>query len=135
MGLFSGRRPNDLGVSGGKLKACPNKPNCVNSQASPGSSHFIAPLHYTGDAARAWHALHTVISGMQRVAVINDRPDYLYAEFTTRSMGFVDDTEFYLDPAGQVIHARSASRLGYRDFNVNRERIEAIRARFAAALA
>jgi uncharacterized protein (DUF1499 family) len=135
MGLFSGRRPDNLGVSSGKLKACPNKPNCVNSQANPESSHFIAPLHYTGDATRAWQALYGVISGMERVAVIKHQPDYLYAEFTTRLMGFVDDTEFYLDPAGQVIHARSASRLGYRDFDVNRERVEAIRVGLAAALA
>ena len=45
-------------------------------------------------------------------------------------MRFVDDVEFRHDSAGQVIHVRSASRLGRRDFGVNRERIEAIRDRF-----
>jgi len=42
-------------------------------------------------------------------------------------MRFVDDTEFMLDTENKLIHLRSASRLGYRDFNVNRERLESIR--------
>ncbi|MEY2896226.1 MAG: hypothetical protein RL669_495, partial [Pseudomonadota bacterium] len=33
-------------------------------------------------------------------------------------------------PAEGVIHVRSASRLGRRDFGVNRERVEAIRAAY-----
>jgi uncharacterized protein (DUF1499 family) len=41
--------------------------------------------------------------------------------------------EFLLDPAARVIHVRSASRLGRRDFGTNRERIEAIRAALGAA--
>jgi uncharacterized protein (DUF1499 family) len=134
MGLFSGRRPQDLGVRDGGLKACPRKPNCVCSQAGSDPGHFIEPLHFAGDAAAAWKALHSAIAGMERVKIVSDEAQYLYAEFTTRLMGYVDDTEFYLDAGRHLIHVRSASRLGYRDFNVNRERIEAIRARFAAAL-
>lgn len=135
MGLFSGSRPADLGVNGGRLKACPNKPNCVCSQAAPDSSHYIAPLAFTADAGAAWQALHTALAGMKRVAVIKDEPGYLYAEFTTRLMGYVDDTEFYLAAGERAIQVRSSSRLGYRDFNVNRERIEAVRAAFNTALA
>lgn len=44
----------------------------------------------------------------------------------------MDDTEFQLDPSG-VIHVRSAARLGYSDLGVNRRRVEAIRAKLAAA--
>jgi uncharacterized protein (DUF1499 family) len=43
-------------------------------------------------------------------------------------MGFVDDVEFLHDPAKGVVHVRSASRLGRRDFGVNRERVERLRA-------
>ena len=46
-------------------------------------------------------------------------------------MGYVDDTEFYLDENAGVIQVRSASRLGSSDFGVNRERIESIRAKLA----
>jgi uncharacterized protein (DUF1499 family) len=48
-------------------------------------------------------------------------------------MGYVDDTEFYLDEKAGVIQVRSASRLGRSDFGVNRERIESIRAQLAQA--
>ena len=60
--------------------------------------------------------------------MIQDSPVYLYAEFKSAGLGFVDDVEFALDEKAGVIHVRSASRLGVRDFDVNRKRIEAIRA-------
>jgi uncharacterized protein (DUF1499 family) len=134
VGLFSGRRPSDLGVRDGKLKPCPNKPNCVCSQAIGDAGHFVEPLRFEGEAARAWQALHSAIAGMERVQIVNDEAQYLYAEFTTRLMGYVDDAEFFLDAPNRLIHVRSASRLGHSDFNVNRQRIEAVRSRFAAAL-
>ena len=68
---------------------------------------------------------------MPGAAVVEERPGYLYAEFTTRWLRFVDDVEFLLDEPTAMIHLRSASRLGRRDFGVNRERIETIRARMA----
>jgi uncharacterized protein (DUF1499 family) len=45
-------------------------------------------------------------------------------------MGFVDDVEFFLDEGANVIHVRSASRLGQSDLGVNRKRVETIRAKF-----
>lgn len=39
------------------------------------------------------------------------------------------DTEFWFDRSAGVVQVRSASRLGKRDFGVNRARVEAIRAR------
>ena len=50
---------------------------------------------------------------MPRTAIIESTDNYLYAEFTSKLMGFVDDVEFYLDPAESVIQVRSASRLGH----------------------
>lgn len=44
-------------------------------------------------------------------------------------MGYVDDVEFRLDAEANLIHVRSAARLGRRDFGVNRARLEAIRRR------
>jgi uncharacterized protein (DUF1499 family) len=38
---------------------------------------------------------------------------------------YVDDVEFLR--AGSVLHVRSASRLGRRDFGVNRGRVEKLR--------
>jgi uncharacterized protein (DUF1499 family) len=41
-------------------------------------------------------------------------------------MKYVDDAEFWFDPAAGVIQVRSASSLGSSDLGVNRERIEFI---------
>ena len=75
--------------------------------------------------------LKAIVDAMPRTRVIDSRGDYLYAEFSTPLMGFVDDVEFYCD--GKVIHVRSASRLGYSDLGVNCKRIEAIREAFGTA--
>ena len=70
---------------------------------------------------------------MPRTSIVEERADYLYAEFASRLLGFVDDVEFYFPPNERIIHVRSASRLGHSDFGVNRKRIEDIRAKLAAA--
>jgi uncharacterized protein (DUF1499 family) len=44
-------------------------------------------------------------------------------------MRFVDDVEIFFDEKAGLLHVRSASRLGRRDFGVNRARVEALRAR------
>jgi len=133
MGLFSGTRPDNLGVHDARLAPPKRTPNNVNSQIDRNADpqHYIEPLRYTGDAKQAWAALRRVVDGMQRVKVVKSEPNYLYAEFSTRLMGYVDDTEFCLDEKAGVIHVRSASRLGSGDFGVNRERIESIRAKLA----
>lgn len=130
MGLFSGSRPAHLGVKDGKLSPPAARPNNVSSQAEPAkdSAHYIAPLKVEGDPTRAFVRLKDILRTMERTTIVRDEPTYIHAEFSSKTMGFVDDGEFLLDAAARVIHVRSAARLGIRDFNVNRERIEAIRA-------
>jgi uncharacterized protein (DUF1499 family) len=53
-------------------------------------------------------------------------------EFRSLMLGFVDDVEFMVDEPQQLIHFRSASRVGYSDLGVNRQRMEEIRRRYAA---
>lgn len=106
----------------GKLAPCKRSPNCVSSQANPADAeHYIAPLHGTMEAVRA------AVRASPRATIIVDERDYLRAEFRTRLMRFVDDVEFYFD--GRVVHVRSCSRLGRRDFGVNRDRVETLRRR------
>ena len=136
MGLFSGSRPENLGVREGRLAPCKSTPNCVSSQADADkdAGHYIAPIRISGSAPDAWAALRSLLRSTPRVNIVADQDGYLYAEFASRTMGFVDDVEFLLDPKAGVIHARSASRLGSSDFGVNRDRIETIRGRVAAAV-
>jgi uncharacterized protein (DUF1499 family) len=132
---FSGNQPTNLGVKDGKLASCPNTPNCVNSQAPDGDAeHKIAPLAYKSAPSDLMAVLKSVITSMERTKIITETNDYLYVEFASALMGFVDDVEFYLDPStpGQL-QMRSASRLGQSDLGVNRKRIEEIRAKLAQA--
>jgi uncharacterized protein (DUF1499 family) len=50
-------------------------------------------------------------------------------------MGFVDDVEFTYDEKAGLLHVRSASRLGRRDYGVNRARVEALRSRIEKRVA
>ncbi len=125
---FSGKRPTDLGVKEGKLKSCPPTPNCVCSQSpSSDTQHYVEPLDYDGTPQEAMAKLKQVIQSQERTKIIEESSNYIYTEFTTKLMGFVDDVEFSLDEAAKVIHVRSASRLGKSDLGVNRQRVETIR--------
>ena len=132
MGVFSGTRPNDLGVKGGRLKAAPSSPNAVSSQAGD-AAHRIDPLTYRTTPERAMQALLEIIRKTPRTRIVTANADYVYAEYESALMGFVDDVEFYFEPGASVIQLRSASRLGYSDLGVNRKRIDDVRARLAAA--
>ena len=125
MGILSGKRPKNLGVSGGNLAPCPSSPNCVSSQGK--GKHHIKPFPLVSDYAIAWTNLKEILLHSEGVTLIEDTDTYIHAECRTKIMGFVDDLEFYLSTEEHVIHLRSASRLGYSDFGKNRKRIEEIR--------
>lgn len=137
-GLLAGRPPTDLGARDGRLKAPSHTPNSVSSQALlwPGLPHrelaTIAPLPLVGDGPQTLARVRSIALALPGATLVTERPDYVYLQFRTRWLGFVDDAEFWFDPAAQVIQVRSASRLGQRDFGVNRARIEAVRARLGA---
>lgn len=130
---FSGKRPENLGVQAGKLALCPKSPNCVSSQMPDSDAeHKIAPILYQSSPAEALAQLKSVIAGMERSEIISETADYIYAEFTSALMGYVDDVEFYFDPSQpNEIQVRSASRLGKSDLGVNRKRVEEIRSKFS----
>ncbi len=129
MGLFSGSRPANLGFTAGKFAPPSWKPNCVSSTVDKSDEkHFIAPLLYAGSGTDAWKKLVGIVKSSPRATVVSENANYLYAEFKSAGMSYVDDVEFALDEKAGEIHVRSGSRLGIRDFDVNRKRVEAIRA-------
>lgn len=111
------------------LAACPQTPNCVSSLATD-ARHRIEPLRYADQPAVAWRRLQDVLEGMPRTRFVERSPERLHVEFRSRVFRFVDDVVCVQDAAAGVIHIRSASRLGYSDFGVNRRRVEAIRSLF-----
>jgi uncharacterized protein (DUF1499 family) len=129
--LLAGRPPATLGVRDGALAPCPASPNCVSSRAAD-DAHAVASFVCAEDPRVALGRLAGIISTRPGARIVTREPDYLHAEFESKVMGFVDDLELQVDPTARVIHVRSASRLGHRDFGVNRARVESLRAAFAA---
>ncbi|WP_420597789.1 DUF1499 domain-containing protein [Neptuniibacter sp.] len=69
-----------------------------------------------------------------RATVTETEGNYIRVKFVSLIFRFVDDVEFLIlekGPNEVLIHVRSASRLGYSDFGVNRKRVEKIRSRFS----
>ncbi len=127
--FFSGKRPDNIGVKDGQLASVPKSPNCVSSQ-NYSEKYAIEPFQFNGAPAEEMLRLKDILSNMKGVTIISSEENYIYAECKTPLMGFVDDLEFYWDSKNNVCHLRSASRLGYRDFNKNRSRVEEIRTLF-----
>lgn len=138
LGAFGGTPPTDLGVRDGRLKPPSNTSNSVSSQAELWPQHpmhdeaRIAPLALQGSGPQTIAKLRRIVEAMPGAQVVQSRDDYLYVQFTTRWMKFVDDAEFWFDPGAGVVQLRSASRVGRKDFGVNRARIETIRQALAA---
>ena len=113
--------PNGVMSKGGKPKLVIDS----TSISLEASAEIRAEL-----AAHGVQMLAAPVSGNAKV--IKAGPDYLYAQYTTKWMRFVDDAEFWFDPAAQRVQVRSASRLGHGDLGVNRARIEALRQRLSS---
>ena len=121
--------PNALAatdINNSRLEPCPSSPNCVVSQNGD-EEHSIEPITYQSDRATARETLLKVLSVVPRTEVIEQTDDRIQAESTSRIFKFVDDVEFYFPQDENVIHVRSASRVGESDLGVNRRRIEQIR--------
>jgi uncharacterized protein (DUF1499 family) len=138
LGAFSGQAPANPGVRDGRLRPPAKTPNSVSSQADLWAQHpmadyaRIAPLALKGSGPATMAQIRRIAEAMPGAKVVEARDDYLYVQFTTRWMKFVDDAEFWFDPANNVVQLRSASRVGRKDFGVNRARIESIRQALAA---
>jgi uncharacterized protein (DUF1499 family) len=132
MPLLSFRgKPSKLGLIDGHLITCPASPNCVCS-ANVDPAHAIDPFRIittTTDATTdIWPLVEAAVGELPRTRITTRNADYLHAECASVFFGFVDDLELHLRRDDAIIALRSASRLGYSDFGVNRRRIERLRA-------
>lgn len=118
----------DLGVQQGRLSPVPTSPNAVSSQTeSP--EHQIAPLPASGTPSEALRRCRAACLAEPGARLVRETDSYLRFEMVTRWWRFIDDLECLHDPASNVIHVRSASRVGHSDLGANRRRIERIRQR------
>ena len=108
------------------LAPCPSSPNCVSTQAQD-EGHAIAPIRYRKSRAEAKEALKEIVRLLPRTKLVEEDESYLHYEFTSLLLRFVDDVEFVFEDESKTIQFRSASRTGYGDLGVNRNRMEQLR--------
>ena len=108
----------------GRLRPCPNRPNCVTSDSIVNDT--IAPIRFQNSPEDAWQEIQLILARLGG-EICKSTTTYLWATFTSKFFSFVDDVELRMEPEGKLIHIRSGARVGYFDFNVNRKRVEKIR--------
>jgi uncharacterized protein (DUF1499 family) len=109
-----------------QLADCPPSPNCVCTQASR-VKQAMKPVGFVGSPAEAIARVADLIESLPRTQLVERRPHYVHAVFSSRLLRFKDDVEFLADQATGQLHYRSASRLGYSDLGVNRQRMQRLR--------
>jgi uncharacterized protein (DUF1499 family) len=114
-----------------QLQACPNKPNCINTEYPEQTSHYRPPLTYSEQKPEL------VISRVKNIIlemgglIIEESKFNLSATFTSSFFGFVDDFDIRLNHPEHQLHIRSASRSGYSDFGANKRRVDKFSMLFA----
>ena len=84
--------------------------------------HYTSPEIHAGDVSHIFSSTWQLLGPASRLA---QRGDYIAAEFTSATFGFVDDLE--LRRTDEAVQVRSASRVGYSDGGVNKARVAELR--------
>ena len=115
--------PVNLGVVDGQLAPAPSSPNCVSTQTDS-ADHRMEPVTLPNDVTteRVMSVIKSAVDDANG-QVVTTTEEYLHATFTSTFFRFTDDVEFWVDAANRAIHFRSASRTGYSDLGVNRDRM------------
>lgn len=111
-----------------QLAPCPDKPNCVYSNATRNRHKIDAFPLLDNDREKSWGKLITAIRQSGGEILLNDGV-YCHAVFTSLVFRFKDDLEARLEDTN--ISIRSASRAGTSDLGANRKRVEKIRESYA----
>ncbi|MGR9114133.1 MAG: DUF1499 domain-containing protein [Gammaproteobacteria bacterium] len=112
-----------------RFQKCPDKPNCVSTE----EDDLLPIVIGTENHQAIWDKLQQTVSE-QGGNLKEIQPHYLWATFKSPIFGFVDDLEAKLAPTENVIHLRSASRVGYYDFGANRKRLLNLKAKMQVYL-
>lgn len=110
-----------------RIAPCEGGPHCVSTESQEEGRH-VAPIRYSGSDVPAQEAMLRILGGIGSAKVVEVSPGYIHAEFHSTIMRFVDDVEMVF--GNHQIKLRSSSRIGYYDFGVNRDRVEALRKSF-----
>lgn len=117
----------ELGLVNGVFQEIPNKDNSVSTQTVFDEKR-IEPIAFRNDLKTAVIAMKKTLEAYGGIEITEEKENYIYAVATTGTMKFHDDIEIYFDEDEGLIHYRSASRAGYSDMGLNRQRFEALKA-------
>lgn len=105
---------------------CGDKPNCV-STLDKRHDFTLSPFVLTPKGMHDWAAIKQAALTLPGAKLADQATHYLHIEATSKVFRFVDDLE--IAQTGNHLDVRSASRIGYYDFGVNRKRAEMLRER------
>lgn len=132
-----GKQPASLGLQdNGKLSTCDYAPNCFSTSGDETHLLKLWKPKVSSDAMK--DLLETIKAyppGQARIdrggfSIVTAKPDYLYVQFESLKMGFIDDVEFAVTDG--KVQVRSSSRLGFLDLGVNGKRLGWISAELRA---
>src|SRR5260370_38557281 len=92
--------PTPLGLVDGKLRPCPNTPNCVCSMDGAPARH-IEPLAFRGDPNVAMSRLKAVLADQTRTRIVPEKSHYPHAACGSVVVRFLADLERQIDGPGQ----------------------------------
>lgn len=119
--------PSSVRTAGMALATCPTSPNCVNSETDSADAHYVKPIVLGQHGDADWENLRALALEIKRSKLLAESEGYLHLQVSSFSRLFRDDLELRLLSERGLVHIRSASRIGYSDFGVNRKRVEALR--------
>jgi uncharacterized protein (DUF1499 family) len=115
----------NISMTEGKLAPCPDSPNCVSTQSEK-KGHAMKPLPYLRTREASREKILSILKDMKRTEIVKLTESHIHVECRTVLLHFTDDVAFFLDDTTRVVHFRSASRVGYYDFGLNRRRMKRI---------
>lgn len=124
--------PPAVGLAGGALRACGDRPNCVCS-CDTRPDFQVEALPYAGDRGATQARLEALLRTWPRTRIERRDADFWHVTQQSALFRFIDDLELHFDDASGRVQLRSASRVGYSDLGVNRKRVEALRSALAGA--
>ena len=128
---------NAPGLINAQLTPCPRTPNCVNSEFPENSNHYIAPISISAENKLNKPPLPLLINIVEGMGgkIINESHTYLATTFTSPVFRFVDDLEIRIDTKKNLIHFRSASRVGRSDLGTNLKRVKLLKEKYQSRTA
>lgn len=129
LGLITGCaqfNEHSTGLVKDQLTPCPSWPRCVSS-VSADAERQVVPFQLQQPFEARWDDAIATLADMPRTRIVTRNERYVHAEVTSPWGVYTDDLEMLLDHGSGRVAIRSSARIGYYDFEVNRERVEALR--------